>query len=205
MFGGEIVSMEQYTHQDPQPMNKTKMHNVLEHNKLEEDQMLILLLLLPPQRRPPQQHVAATALRQASHTTMSLNWQSSLSSSSVLLLLPLLLLVLSATAIIAPCSSFVDPVHICCSRLDPTYMNLQLGKVQVGGGCGFFFSLVEFAVNERCFLKGFAFLLFQVQSASCVAAGRTLVVLLVVGLEFITEGDFVGRVPVALAVVRIWN
>jgi len=43
-----------------------------------------------------------------------------------------------------------------------------LGKVQVGGGCGFIFSLVEFAVNERCFLKGFAFLLFQVQSASCV-------------------------------------
>ncbi len=49
-----------------------------------------------------------------------------------------------------------------------------LGKVQVGGGCGFIFSLVEFAVNERYFLKGFAFLLFQVQSASCVAAGRTL-------------------------------
>ncbi len=48
-----------------------------------------------------------------------------------------------------------------------------LGKVQVGGGCGFIFSLVEFAVNKRCFLKGFAFLLFQVQSASCVAAGRT--------------------------------
>jgi hypothetical protein len=80
---------------------------------------------------------------------------------------------------------------------------LQLGKAQVGGGCGFIFSLVEF--DERCFLKGFAFLLFQVQSASCVAAGRTLVVLLVVGLEFITEGDFAGRVPVALAVVRIWN
>jgi hypothetical protein len=82
---------------------------------------------------------------------------------------------------------------------------LQLGKVQVGGGCGFSFSLVEFVVNERCFLKGFAFLLFQVQSASCVVAGRTLVVLLVVGLEFITEGDFAGRVSVALAVVRIWN
>jgi hypothetical protein len=80
-----------------------------------------------------------------------------------------------------------------------------LGKAQVDGGCGFIFSLVEFAVNERCFLKCFAFLLFQVQSASCVAAGRTLVVLLVVGLEFITEGDFAGRVPVALAVVRIWN
>jgi hypothetical protein len=27
----------------------------------------------------------------------------------------------------------------------------------------------------------------------------------VVGVEFITEGDFAGRVPVALAVVRIWN
>ncbi len=34
--------------------------------------------------------------------------------------------------------------------------------MQVGEGCGFIFSLVEFAVNERCFLKGFAFLLFQV-------------------------------------------
>ncbi len=124
-FGGEIVSMEQYTHQDPQPMNKAKMRNVLERNKLEEDHMLILLLLPLPQRRPPQQHVAVAALRQASHTTMSLNWRSSPSSSSVLLLLPLLLLVLSATATIAPCSSFADPVHICCSRLDPTYLNLQ--------------------------------------------------------------------------------
>jgi hypothetical protein len=28
--------------------------------------------------------------------------------------------------------------------------------------------------------------------------------LVVVGVEFITEGDFAGRVPVALAVVRIW-
>jgi hypothetical protein len=27
--------MEQYTHQDPQPTNKAKMRNVLEHNKLE--------------------------------------------------------------------------------------------------------------------------------------------------------------------------
>jgi hypothetical protein len=72
----------------PQPMNKAKMRNVLERNKLEEDQMLILLLLPPPQRRPPQQHVATAALRQASHTTMSLNWRSS-PSSSVLLLLPL--------------------------------------------------------------------------------------------------------------------
>ncbi len=60
-FGGEIASMEQYTHQDPQPMNKAKMHNVLERNKLKEDQMLILLLLPPPQQRPPQQHVATTA------------------------------------------------------------------------------------------------------------------------------------------------
>jgi hypothetical protein len=77
--------------------------------------------------------------------------------------------------------------------------------VQVGEGCGFIFSLVESAVNERCFLKGFAFLLFQVHSASCVATGRTLVVLLVVGLESITEGDFAGRVSVVLAVVRIWN
>jgi hypothetical protein len=109
----------------PQPMNKAKMRNVLKRNKLEEDQMLILLLLSPPQRQPPQQHVAAVALRQASHTTMSLNWRSSPSSSSVLLLLPLLLLVLSATATITPCSSFADPVHICCSRLDPTYVNLQ--------------------------------------------------------------------------------
>jgi hypothetical protein len=66
-FGGEIASMGQYTHQDPQPMNKAKMRNVLERNKLEEDQMLILLLLLPSQRRPPQQHIAAAALRQASH------------------------------------------------------------------------------------------------------------------------------------------
>jgi hypothetical protein len=57
----------------PQPMNKAKMRNVLERNKLEEDQMLILLLLPSPQRRPPQQHVAAATLRQASHTTMSLN------------------------------------------------------------------------------------------------------------------------------------
>jgi hypothetical protein len=107
----------------PQPMNKSKMRNVLERNKLEEDQMLILLLLPPPQQLPPQQHVAIAALRQASHTTMSLNWRSSPSSSSVFLLLPLLLLVLSAT--IAPCSSFADLVHICCSRLDPMYVKLQ--------------------------------------------------------------------------------
>ncbi|CAM6063436.1 unnamed protein product [Sphagnum tenellum] len=65
--------MEQYTHQDPQPMNKAKMCNALERNKLEGDRMSILLLLLPPQRRPPQQHVAAAALRQASHTTMMLD------------------------------------------------------------------------------------------------------------------------------------
>ncbi|CAM6014232.1 unnamed protein product [Sphagnum balticum] len=94
--------------------------------------------------------------------SLSLNWRSSSSSSSVLLVLPLLLLVLLATATIAPCSSFVDPVHICCTRLDPTRLR-------------------------------------------CVAAGRTLVVLVVVGVEFITEGHFAGRVPVALAVVRIWN
>ncbi len=56
-FGGEIASMEQYTHQDPQPMNKAKMRNILERNKLEKDRMSILLLLPPPQRRPPQQHV----------------------------------------------------------------------------------------------------------------------------------------------------
>jgi hypothetical protein len=72
-FGGEIASMEQYTHQDPQPMNKAKMRNALERNKLEGDRMSILLLLPPPQRRPPQQHVAAAALRQASHTTMMLD------------------------------------------------------------------------------------------------------------------------------------
>jgi hypothetical protein len=54
-------------------MNKAKMRNALEHNKLEEDRMLILLLLSPPQRQPPQQHVAATALQQASHTTMMLD------------------------------------------------------------------------------------------------------------------------------------
>jgi len=72
-FGGEITSMEQYTLQDPQPMNKTKMHNALEHNKLQEDRMSILLLLPLPQRRPPQQHVAAAALQQASHTTMMLD------------------------------------------------------------------------------------------------------------------------------------
>ncbi|CAK9877874.1 unnamed protein product [Sphagnum jensenii] len=65
--------MEQYTHQDPQPMNKAKMRNALERNKLEGDRMSILLLLPPPQRRPPQQHVAAAALRQASHTTMMLD------------------------------------------------------------------------------------------------------------------------------------
>jgi hypothetical protein len=52
-FGEEIASMEQYTHQDPQPMNKAKMRNALERNKLEEDRMLILLLLPPSQRRPP--------------------------------------------------------------------------------------------------------------------------------------------------------
>jgi hypothetical protein len=56
-FGGEIASMEQYTHQDPQPMNKAKMRNALERKKLEEDRMSILLLLSPSQRRPPQQHV----------------------------------------------------------------------------------------------------------------------------------------------------
>jgi hypothetical protein len=38
-------------------MNKAKMRNALERNKLEEDWMSILLLLPPPQRRPPQQHV----------------------------------------------------------------------------------------------------------------------------------------------------
>jgi hypothetical protein len=57
-------------------MNKAKMRNALERNKLEEDRMLILLRLLllpPPQRRPPQQHVAAAALLQASHTTMMLD------------------------------------------------------------------------------------------------------------------------------------
>jgi hypothetical protein len=57
-------------------MNKAKMRNALERNKLEEDRMLILLWLLllpPPQRRPPQQHVAAAALLQASHTTMMLD------------------------------------------------------------------------------------------------------------------------------------
>jgi len=53
-FGGEIAFMEQYTHQDPQPMNKAKMRNALERNKLEEDRMSILLLLPSPQRRPPQ-------------------------------------------------------------------------------------------------------------------------------------------------------
>jgi hypothetical protein len=57
--------------------------------------------------------------------SLSLNWRSSSSSSLVLLLLPLLLLVLLATDTIAPCSSFVDPVHVCCTRLDPTYVNLQ--------------------------------------------------------------------------------
>ncbi len=73
-FGGEIASMEQYTHQDSQPMNKAKMRNALERNKLEGDRMSILLLLPPPpQQRPPQQHVAAAALRQASHTTMMLD------------------------------------------------------------------------------------------------------------------------------------
>jgi hypothetical protein len=41
------------------------------------------------------------------------------------LVLSLLLLLVLATATIAPCSSFVDPVHICCTRLDPTYVNLQ--------------------------------------------------------------------------------
>jgi uncharacterized membrane protein YcgQ (UPF0703/DUF1980 family) len=34
-FGGEIASTEQYTCQDPQPMNKAKMRNALERNKLE--------------------------------------------------------------------------------------------------------------------------------------------------------------------------
>jgi len=48
-FGEEIAFVEQYTHHDPQPMNKAKMRNILERNKLEEDQMLILLLLPPPQ------------------------------------------------------------------------------------------------------------------------------------------------------------
>jgi hypothetical protein len=48
-FGGEIASMEHYTHQDPQPMNKAKMRNALERNKLEEDRMSILLLLPSPQ------------------------------------------------------------------------------------------------------------------------------------------------------------
>jgi hypothetical protein len=38
-------------------MNKAKMRNALERNKLEEDQMSILLLLPPLQRRPPQQYV----------------------------------------------------------------------------------------------------------------------------------------------------
>jgi hypothetical protein len=52
-----IASMEQYTHQDPQPMNKAKMSNALERTKLEEDRMSILLLLPSPQRRPPPQHV----------------------------------------------------------------------------------------------------------------------------------------------------
>jgi len=54
-------------------MNKAKMRNTLERNKLEEDRMSILMLMPPPQRRPPQQHVAAAALRQASHTTMMLD------------------------------------------------------------------------------------------------------------------------------------
>jgi hypothetical protein len=54
-------------------MNKAKMRNALERNKLEEDRMSILLLLPSPQRRPPQQHVAAAVLRQASHTTMMLD------------------------------------------------------------------------------------------------------------------------------------
>jgi hypothetical protein len=46
------------------------------------------------------------------------------------------------------------------------------------------------------FLKSFCV------SAVSGAVGRTLAV---VGGEFITEGDFAGRVPVVLAVVRIWN
>jgi hypothetical protein len=54
-------------------MNKAKMRNALERNKLEEDWMSILLLLSSSQRRPPQQHVTAVALRQASHTTMMLD------------------------------------------------------------------------------------------------------------------------------------
>jgi hypothetical protein len=54
-------------------MNKAKMRNALERNKLEEDWMSILLLMPSPQRRPPQQHVAAATLRQASHTTMMLD------------------------------------------------------------------------------------------------------------------------------------
>ncbi len=54
-------------------MNKAKMHNALERNKLEEDRMSILMLMPPSQRRPPQQHVATAALRQASHTTMMLD------------------------------------------------------------------------------------------------------------------------------------
>jgi hypothetical protein len=54
-------------------MNKAKMRNALERNKLEEDRMSILLLLPLSQRRPPQQHVATAALRQASHTTMMLD------------------------------------------------------------------------------------------------------------------------------------
>jgi hypothetical protein len=58
-------------------MNKAKMRNALERNKLEEDRMLILLRLLllpPPQRRPRQQQfAAAAALLQASHTTMMLD------------------------------------------------------------------------------------------------------------------------------------
>jgi hypothetical protein len=36
-------------------MNKAKMCNALERNKLEGVRMSILLLLPPPQRRPPQQ------------------------------------------------------------------------------------------------------------------------------------------------------
>jgi hypothetical protein len=54
-------------------MNKAKMRNALEHNKLEEDRMSILLLLPLPQQRPPQQHIATAALQQASHTTMMLD------------------------------------------------------------------------------------------------------------------------------------
>jgi len=54
-------------------MNKAKMRNTLERNKLEEDRMSILMLMPQPQWRPPQQHVAAAALRQASHTTMMLD------------------------------------------------------------------------------------------------------------------------------------